>query len=124
MLRQKRTTVGLLTCARSASSLTGRLAKARGSPSTSRATRCSAGASEGIEALMRSSMAAARWWLAFLAPAEAVARDHRAGRTWTPGASGVGPRAALVGGPVLQDGLHPAPCSFLLVAAHEQVQPA
>ncbi len=29
MLRQKRTTVGLLTCARSASSLTGRLAKSR-----------------------------------------------------------------------------------------------
>src|SRR5579875_2427812 len=100
MLRQKRTTVGLLTCARSASSLTGRLANARGSPSTSLATRCSAGASEGIDALIRSNMrappgrpkelepprgAAQRrrrqaWGLTFFDPAEAVARDHRARR--------------------------------------------
>src|SRR3990167_2579858 len=56
MLRQKRTTVGLLTWARSASSRTGRRAKARASCSTRRATRCSAGAREGREAVMRSSM--------------------------------------------------------------------
>ena len=56
MLRQKRTTVGLLTCERSASSVTGKLAKARGSASTSLPTRCSAGAREGKEALIRSSM--------------------------------------------------------------------
>ena len=60
MLRQKRTTVGLLTCARSASSETGRLAKLRGSSSTSLPTRCSAGAREGMEALMRSSMVGRR----------------------------------------------------------------
>src|SRR5574337_1363705 len=63
MLRQKRTTVGLLTWARSASSRTGRWAKVRGSLSTSRATRCSAGASEGREAVMRSSMGAGAWGL-------------------------------------------------------------
>ena len=56
MLRQKRTTVGLLTLARADSSLMGSLAKARGSLSTRVATRCSAGASEGIEALIRSSI--------------------------------------------------------------------
>ena len=56
MLRQKRTTVGLLTWARSASSATGRLAKLRGSVSTNLPTRCSAGARDGNEALMRSSM--------------------------------------------------------------------
>src|SRR6218665_748063 len=58
MLRQKRTTVGLLTCARSASSRIGCRAKAWGSVSTSLATRCSAGASEVKEAVMRSSMSA------------------------------------------------------------------
>ena len=56
MLRQKRTTVGLLTCDRSASSLTGSLAKARGSAKTSLPTLCSAGASEGNDALIRSNM--------------------------------------------------------------------
>src|SRR5206468_8623822 len=100
MLRQNRTTVGLLTCARSASSLTGRLANARGSPSTKRPTRCSAGASDGNDALMRSSMA-----LTFLAPAVVVARDHRARRARAPRAGGVGPRAGAVAAPVVHDRL-------------------
>src|SRR5687768_18039944 len=105
MLRQKRTTVGLLTCARSASSLTGRLAKARGSPSTSRPTRCSAGASDGMDALIRSSTAA----LTLFGPAETVARDHRARGARPPRARRVGPRVAAVGRPVLHDRLDPAP---------------
>src|SRR5690606_37658017 len=58
--RQKRTTVGLLTWARAASSRTGRRAKACGSASTSFPTRCSAGAREESEAVMRSSIAAWR----------------------------------------------------------------
>jgi len=57
-VRQNRITVGLLTWARAASSVTGRLAKARASLSTRCATRCSAGASEGRQALMRSSKVA------------------------------------------------------------------
>src|SRR5688572_3952036 len=112
MLRQKRTTVGLLTWARSASSLTGKLAKERGSPSTSRPTRCSAGASDGSEALMRSSMAPPRqstkwqaWGLTLFVPAVAVARDHCAGRGRAPGAGRVAARAGGLGAPVLQDGL-------------------
>ena len=52
-----RTTVGLLTCERSASSATGSVAKLRGSASSSLATRCSAGGSARIEARMRSSIA-------------------------------------------------------------------
>ena len=57
MLRQKRTTVGLLTRANSAKVRTGNRANAAGSSSTNWATRCSAGASEGREAAIRSSMA-------------------------------------------------------------------
>jgi hypothetical protein len=56
MLRQKRTTVGLLTWARSANSETGKEANARGSSNTNLATRCSAGANEEMDAVMRSSM--------------------------------------------------------------------
>src|SRR4051812_34508820 len=138
MLRQKRTTVGLLTWARSASWLTGRLANARGSPSTSFATRCSAGASEVIDALIRSSMGAppdhpdvrqpprgaaqyTHWQAygsAFLGPAEAVARDHRARCARTPRTRCVGTRPAVVGRPVLHDRLDPAPRRLLFVAAH------
>src|SRR5512140_1531997 len=134
-LRQNRTTVGLLTCARSASSLTGSLAKDLGSPSTRRPTRCSAGASEGSEALMRSSMAAAlrsakrdKSWTrpdsTFFAPAMAVASDQGAGGARPPGAGSVGPGAGGVLAPMLDDRLDPAPGFLLLVAAHKQVEPA
>src|SRR3954466_8716875 len=117
MLRQKRTTVGLLTCARSASSLTGRLANARGSASTSLPTRCSAGASDDSEARMRSSMPGISTSRStFLAPPEAIARDHGAGGAGAPGASGIGPRAAVVALPEIENGLDPAPGFFLLVA--------
>src|SRR4051794_23662359 len=59
---------------------------------------------------------------ALLAPAVAVARDHRAGRTRPPCPGGVGARPRAVVAPVIQDRLDPAPRLFLLVAAHEQVQ--
>jgi len=58
------------------------------------------------------------------AQAKAVARNHGAGGTGGPGAGGVGTRALGVGRPVVQDRLDPAPGLFLLVAAHEQVEPA
>src|SRR4051812_15611070 len=113
MLRQKRTTVGLLTCARSASVLTGRLAKLRGSPSTSCATRCSAGARDGMDALMRSSIEAPS---ALFRPAEAVAGDHGARGARPPGAGRIGARPARVRRPVVHDRLDPAPRRLLFVA--------
>ena len=75
------------------------------------------------EARMRSSMCRRRLYC-FLGPREAVARHQRAGRRRAPGAGRVRPRAAAVALPGSQDRLDPAPGLLLLVAAHEQVQPA
>src|SRR5262245_60481719 len=62
--------------------------------------------------------------LLLLVPDAAVARDHRAGRGWPPGAGGIGARRVRVARPGVQHRLDPAPRLFLFVAAHEQVEPA
>src|SRR5437867_8495878 len=126
-LRQKRTTVGLLTCARSASSLTGGLAKLRASATTSFATRCSAGGNAGIDARTRSIMliwSPPSCGLLFFGPRVAVARHQRAGRGRPPAAGGIGAWAAGVARPGIQHGLDPFPRLPLLVAAHEEIEPA